>query len=518
MDKKKLNEKNIILLILLAGVLVRLLYVIFMPVVEFAQYDIGKVDLENNVLTGHLGYIFWLVKNHSVPDFDPRQVYQFNHPPVHHALCALWISFIGLFTDNTKTLIESAQYVTFIYSVITLFAFSKLIDEALNIGSCREKRSVMPEEEADRPIKEVGQLQRENGNSAWKIKGKIIALIIFAFQPTLIMTAGSLNNDGAGLMFQVLALWFALRWLRTKSYKDIMGIALTIGFGMLSKLSAGLVAVPIGAMLVYVFVKEWAEKKAFPGKRFIQYIAFGAVCFPIGLFWVLRCYIKFGMPFTYIAYLPDTSPQYVGMYSFAERMLLPNPIELIKNLLHGSLGMGWNVWVQLIRTSALGECDLSTFSLSGKLICLGMMGMNFLVAVWALIQFVRVYFLPQSKLGKESTNEGQRTEGAEMSEEMNCSRNIDMVQRIIWILCWIVMMYSYLSFANKYPHECSMNFRYVQLAMVPPMVGLALGMKARRVNEDGVSKKNFTDILTVIILGAYVLFSILTIICWCYVA
>lgn len=446
--KAGISDKKKIIYILLAGILVRLFYVAFMPVVDLAQYDIGTVDLEGNVLTGHLGYIFYLVKNHAVCDFDPRLVYQFNHPPVHHILCALWVSFIGLFTDNVNTLIESVQYVTFVYSVITLMAFERILEE-LKAG----------------------------------IKGKAAALIIIAFQPTLIMTAGSVNNDGIGLMFQVLALWFSLRWYRTRSYKDIFGIALTVGLGMLSKLSAGLVAVPIGALMIYVLIKEWKESKAFPVKRLLQYIAFGAVVAPIGLFWVLRCFIKFGMPFTYIAYLPDTSPQYVGMYSTMERMFLPNPITLISNLTHGSLGMGWNIWVQMFRTSALGECDLSSFPMWGKLLCFAMMGLNLLVAVWAFCRFV-LYISGQRKSGVGS----------------------DASLRILWLLTWGVMMYSYFSFAYTYPHECSMNFRYVQLAMFPPAIALAI-------TDNGKAER-----LKIVFLAVYGLCAVGIEVLWCLAA
>lgn len=457
MKINKDRSLKIIYLILGAGILLRLLYVVFMPVVEFAQYDIGTVDLDNDVLTGHLGYIFWLVKNHNVPQFDPRQVYQFNHPPVHHILCALWVSFIGLFTKDTQVLMESAQYVTFIYSVVTLLAFKKILDE---IGA---------------------------GD-----KGRIFALAVFAFQPTIIMTAGSLNNDGAGLMFQMLAVWMTLRWYRTRKYKDIIGIALFIGIGMLSKLSAGLIAVPVGALFIYAFVKDWRDVKHFPSKTFIQYIAFGAVCFPIGLFWVIRCYLRFKMPFTYIAFLPDTSPQYVGMYSDFQRMFLPNPIELLKNLSHGSIGMGWNIWVQMFRTSALGECDLSLFSMSGKVICLMMMVFNFCIALWAFVLFVKALF------DKKSWN-----------TEM----------KVFWFLGWLIMMYSYFSFAYKYPHECSMNFRYVQYAMIPPLAALALEVKTPAVAEKGMGKTQKGAGKAVYpIVALYVLFSIMTLITWCNAA
>ena len=419
----KADDKKKILFILSAGIIIRVLYVIFMPVINFAQYDMGTVDPNGGVLTGHLGYVFYLVVNRQIPQFDPTTVYQFNHPPVHYIISALWVSFIKLFTDDTKILIESVQCVTLVYSVITLCAFERVLDE-LKVS----------------------------------FNGKALALTIFALQPTIVMTAGSVNNDGIGLMFQMLATWAVLRWYRTRSYKDIIFLALSIAFGMLSKLSAGLIAFPVAVLFLYVFMREWRENRKFPMSRFIQYAVFGIVCVPIGLFWVLRCYIRFGMPFTYIAFLPDTSWQYVGMYSAFERLFFPNVVELIKNLSHGSIGMGFNIWVQMFRTSAIGECDLATFPTAVKFICLIVILLNFVVAVWAFVCFVR--FLTVRKK-------------ADVLKTAPAFHVPDTGHKLFLAVAWIVMMYSYFSFANKYPHECSMNFRYVQYAVIPPLVALA---------------------------------------------
>ncbi len=448
----KADDKKKILFILLAGILIRVLYVIFMPVVNFAQYDIGTVDPGNGVLTGHLGYIFYLVVNRQIPQFDPTTVYQFNHPPVHYIISALWVSFIKLFTNDTRLLIESVQFVTLVYSVVTLYAFERVLDE-LKVS----------------------------------FNGKALALTIFALQPTIVMTAGSVNNDGIGLMFQMLATWAVLRWYRTRSYKDIVFLAFSISIGMLSKLSAGLIAFPVAVLFLYVFIKEWREKGKFPLSRFIQYAVFGAICVPIGLFWVLRCYIRFGMSFTYIAFLPDTSWQYVGMYSEFERLFFPNVVELIKNLSHGSIGMGWNIWIQMFRTSALGECDLALFPMAVKLICLLTVMLNFIVAVWAFVCFVR-YLAARIKSDKDDGG----VYGA------------DAGYKLFWFIAWFIMMYSYFSFANKYPHECSMNFRYVQYAIVPPLV--ALGTV---IGKNGKGK-----VLLRAVTALYGVFSIFVLACW----
>ncbi len=446
-DSKKIFD------IMAGGIFLRLLYVILMPVVNFAQYDIGSVYWEQESFTGHLGYIMYLVRYHHLPNFDPTIVYQFNHPPVHHIISALWVSFIKIFTDDITVWTESIQFVTFIYSVVAMFAVYGILKE-LKIDS----------------------------------RGIVLGMLIWSFQPTLIMTAGSINNDGIGLMFQTLALYFTVKWYHTRAYRDIIGIALTIGFGMISKLSAGLVSVPIGVFFVYVFIADWIRSKKFPASRLAQFFVFGIICCPIGLCWVIRCYVKYGMSPTYIAYLPDTSPQYVGMYSAAERLLPPNIIEFVKNLSHGSLGFGWNIWAQMLRTSALGECDLSSFPMWGKILCLLMIFVNLILMIWSFAAFIKA-FLTKSSLRMNGNYPG-------------------IGNRILWILGWIVMMYSYFSFANKYPHECSMNFRYIQLAMLPPIVALALCRN---------TQKSFGKFIRNSVLTGYVICSVGITALWVYV-
>lgn len=49
---------------------------------------------------GHAGYIRYLYDNGHLPDFDPLSRSQHYQPPLHHALCALWMrlntAFLGL--------------------------------------------------------------------------------------------------------------------------------------------------------------------------------------------------------------------------------------------------------------------------------------------------------------------------------------------------------------------------------------------------------------------------------------
>lgn len=499
--KKRVTDNVKLKLILITGILLRLYYILATPVIQSRQYDLGSTVPEEGIFTGHLGYIFYLFTYKGLPDFDPREVYQFFHPPLHHTLSALWMGVVSVFTDKQNVWIEWLQVLPFVYSVLMLFIIFQI---------CKE----------------------------FGLQGKalLVVMTIVTFHPSLIFMAGSINNDCLSLLFQFATLWLALRWYRERHYKNILGIALTISFGMLTKLSVGMIAIPVAFLFLYVLITEWqgkvkeaqnkgasdaGEKKVkertnvwchLPWKRIAQYAVFGVVCVPIGLAWAVRCLVLFDMPLTYVNRLPEQSWQYVGNYSLVERFV-PNVPGIINNLLRGSLGYGENVWVQLFRTSALGECDLSTFPLWGKLVALLMIALAFLVAVWAFVLMIRVFIA-----GKK--------------EDYPV---LDMGKRVFWLIGYAVLFISYLNFAYNFPHQCSMNFRYMVptvlfpalaagLAMQRAQCSIAVGKNASAQNDaevlqdesvhsnTGASKK--WCILLQWLVDAYAVTAVLTIVVW----
>lgn len=509
--KKRVTDEIKLKIMLAAGILLRLYYVVATPVIQTRQYDLGSAVPGEGIFTGHLGYIFYLFTYRGLPDFDPREVYQFFHPPLHHTLSALWMGLVSLFTDRQETLVEWLQVLPLLYSILILFV--------------------------------AVQICKEFGLSG-KSRNLVMAVVIF--HPSLIFMAGSINNDGLSLLFQFLVIWMALKWYRERSYKHIFFIALSISFGMLTKLSVGMFAVPVAFLFLYVLITEWQELllretwreresgldqetcreqesglnretcreqesgldretckaqepdlgqgfrqkekgvwSCFPVRRLLQYLAFGVVCIPIGLSWALRCFLRFDMPLTYVNHLPEQSWQYVGNYSLLERFFLPNPIEFLSNLAHGSLGFGENVWVQLFRTAALGECDLSTFPLWGKFVALFMIALSFVIAVWAFILLIRVFLF-----GRQ--------------EQFPV---LDMGKRCFWLIGYAVLFISYLNFCYNFPHQCTMNFRYMVPTVLYPAV--AAGLCIQR-GEDRRWVRIFEAVTAV-----YVAVSILTIIVWC---
>lgn len=443
-------------LIIYAGIIIRVLYILCSRVVESRQYDLGTAAPLEDKLTGHLGYIYYLNIYKHFTDFDPRNVYQFFHPPLHHIIEALWMSIIKFFTNDQLVIVEWLQIPTCIYSIIILFAV---------YGICKELKF----------------------NEA----ATIIVMTIVSFQPSLIFMAGSLNNDGLSFMFQFLSIYLTIRWVNQhngeeskKSLKTIILLALSISLGMITKLSTSLIAVPVAFVFLYSFITDWKNKKAFPVKIFMQYVLFGIICVPIGLSWAVRCYIRFNMPLNYVNKLPVDSWQYVGDHSLMERFFIPNPITLLSNLAHGSIGMGENMWIQIFRTAALGECDLSSFPLVAKLILLMMIVVNFAIALISFIFFLRIICF----------------------SNVRTHESLTFINKAFLISTYFILFIFFVNFCYNYPHECTMNFRYIVPTILIPALGTGIGMD--RISQ--TKRAKFLNLALII----YVVFSILTIAIW----
>ena len=76
------QEEKWVILILTAGFLLKLVYVLYTGI-GTRQHDVHSFTDSTN---GHAGYIRYLYTYGHLPDFDPRQEFQFYHPPLHHIL------------------------------------------------------------------------------------------------------------------------------------------------------------------------------------------------------------------------------------------------------------------------------------------------------------------------------------------------------------------------------------------------------------------------------------------------
>lgn len=445
MKKENIRKNAGVYMMLAAGALLRLFYVIFSTIYE-RQYDIGQIDLDagQTVSGGHLAYIQYIYQN-GMPDFDPTSVYQFHHPPVHHGICAAWLKIASLFIRDTAVLEESIQVVPFVCSLLTLWMLYRVVRQ-------------------------------------FDLTEKAVCFVtaIFAFHPALVLLAGSVNNDCMALLFTVLIVYWTIRWSRDLRMSSIVKLALCIGIGMLVKQNVAEMAFPVAAVFVYILVKKWADS-SMRRKLMGQFAAFGLISIPIGMSFYVRNLVKFDMSMFWVYELAEDSWQYTGNVPVVNRFLWPVPAEMVDNLRNFRLGCGYNVWMQIIRTSVLGEWDMADVGRPVKMLAVLLMLVGAVLALLALISFVKVFVIGGIRrlaaARKNRGKEGALAEAAECGDSARnvvsgCADRIDVPCYLMFIIGYVVNMFCYLTFAYNYPQQCSMHFRYIEITLLFPAVAL----------------------------------------------
>ena len=318
---KKMDVRKAIILIFIAGFLMRLAYIITLSI-RIKQHDVGSVES----MEGHLGYIAYLVYNGHLPDMDVRNVYQFYHPPLHHIIAAIWVKLQSLLMPRSDSIWENIQVLTMFYSCCCMILSYKIF--------------------------------RELGLSG---KGLAAAFAVIAFCPTFYIMSGSINNDILSITLMLAAILNTLYWYKSRSMGRILCIALSVGFAMMAKLSGWMVAPAIAFIFLYVFFKEIKKFK----KYLLQFGAFLGVCVPIALWWEVRNYISHEVPFTYIMELSKKSKQYIGNIPVTKRLFDFNFSQFQdvgdQFRLYGGKYNEYNPLVALFKTSMFDETFTTKF-------------------------------------------------------------------------------------------------------------------------------------------------------------
>lgn len=299
---------NWVTAVLWAGLILKVLYVLYTPVWA-RQHDV--VDFGAG--EGHAAYIEYIFSHNSLPDFDPRTVWAFFQPPLHHIIAAVWMKINGRLGFDYRQMQENVQVLTLFYTGASVL-FSYFIFKAMGL----------------------------------KEKGLLTATAIIAFHPVLTLLSGSINNDVLSLMFQLAAVYFTLCWYEKSSFGTILLIALSVGCSMMAKLSGGAVAPAIAVVFLMKLVQE--------RERFLRYIgqfaAFGVVCVPLALWFPVKNMLRFDMPLNYTPAVGEA----VGDYSFLQRMFDVRMHSVYPAMINnGDAYDEYNVPLQLLKSSLFGE-------------------------------------------------------------------------------------------------------------------------------------------------------------------
>jgi len=383
--KKTLDTEKLVTLILIFGFWVKLNYVLYTDVAT-RQNDMGTFE-EGVYNLFHSGYIMYVRDNLSLPDVDVRQAGQFYHPPFHYFVCAIFLRIYEAVVGGKNY--ESLQFLSLCYSQIATILIVK-------------------------SSKELG-VKKDNLPT--------VTLVLSAF-PALILLSGSVNNDILSFMLVCVSFYMALKWYNSGTYKDACISAVAAGLAMMTKLSAALIAVPLAVLFIARFIQK--DKI----KTILTAVVYAAISIPLGLWFQIRNYLKFGVPLTYV--LPSDNPyQDISGYSVWQRLFgfYNLPVEdFFINL--GSDGQkDYNIAITFIKTALFGEenyRDDMELSLIGYFLLWTFVALIILILAGLVISLIQSRKAPQLSVAAY----------------------------------FLTVLLSYNVFAIKYPHICSMNFRY----------------------------------------------------------
>lgn len=415
--KRLIREDAAVTMMILLGVLLRCGYVLLSGLYD-RQHDAGVytgmgTDFVN---PGHIGYIEYIYKFHKLPDLNPYELFAYYHPPLHHIISFVWLQ-LNIFLGAAEDLaFENLQILPLLYSCLCMVVTYRIL-----------------------------KLLQISGN------GLLIGLAFLVFHPSTIVMAGSVNNDMLTILFMCLILYGSLKWIREKTLKNLVYLALYIGFGMITKLNSAVLAIPLAIVFLMHFLSVLKSREKSRIVTWVKnYFVFGAVVCPIGLCWIVRNLIRFGEK-PGVPVPGETSPMYTALFSLWSRLGIPSLADWrIDFPFHPISAQACrNTWVIMLHTSLFAEeypTDLPDILL---ILCqvTFVMAILFCIATAILLAVVLLH------------------------------RKTGLEDRVFLLTGYVLMLISFAAFVVIYPYTCSSDFRYVAICLVYISVALGLGNK-----------------------------------------
>lgn len=446
----KLKVEAAVFAVVLFGVLFRCAYVLLTGLYE-RQHDAGAFTGRATafVNAGHIGYAEYIYKFGYLPRLNPYQLFAYYHPPLHHILSALWLSLQAALGVAEANAFENLQILTLLYSCLCIWTTERILRKLHVSGT-----------------------------------GLCLGVFLVAAHPSFVIMAGSVNNDMLSVLFIALCIYAGLCWLEAHTFRNLMGIALCIGLGMITKLTVAAMAFPVGFLFLLYLIRicKSKDRKAIR-ICLIRFAVFGLICGVIGLSWVLRNLVLYGenpgVPVPGV-----TSPMYTQPFSWWQRFGIPAPADWhFEFPFHPiSARAGCNTWVIMFQTALYGEvfpAGLPGFVLAFAQIAYAL---SILTAVLAFALFV----ITQVKMMR-----GGRKENS-------------------WFLLigYFTYLLSFPLFAVKYPYTCSCDFRYIIVSLFFMAAGIGQAWELVKAGE----RKWFVILTQAVTFGILVTLTLTTVV------
>ena len=385
--------------ILLISFILKMFYAI-KKIFCVTDHDLQVLEVNPFVIgpTGHLGYINYIIEHLSLPpviteynDFPP----QFYHPPVFYVFGALVKGIAEKLGVPEIICYEILQQLNMVFAFLCIYVLYKILNE-LKISA----------------------------------KMTMILMLLVAFSPIYLTLGVEINNDCIMTLFCLLAVHRVIIWYKKRTLKDIILTGLFLALGMLSKTSAVLISPALGAVFACAFFEKGQNSES-RKKLAGQYGAFLAVSVPLGLSWVIRNYVMYKVPFSYVPAVVGRQPQYTGDIPVIARLGLPS----LKQLTLWKLDIFHpedqpSILGQIIQSQTFDEGLLLNPDPVTPMILLWSYWLLYLFAFYLLVRFV-------------------------------ADRKIKLPVRLLLGLLFAVPVASIYMFAFQYPALCSVSARYI---------------------------------------------------------
>lgn len=413
---RKFTCKDLITAILCTGFLMRTVMVLFTPL-KYFQHDLSDFTVIESGY--HDDYIMIIHDYNVIPNYDVRGLGLLYHPPLHHAICAVFLKIQEILPLRFAGDFNGLKMLPMLWTSYLVLFVKKILEY-------------------------------------FKIKGKALALSLLpvVFCPLMIFLAIQLNNDALAIMLFVASFYIALKWYQEPDLTTILFLALAIGCAMMTKLSMGFVAFPVAwlfAVRLFKTVKAMRSKTDRKAKNVFkslikQFASFAVLVFPLGMWFPLRNLISYGTPITYVYAIPSAINQDVWMFSPLQRLFLPSA-ELFRYpyLLEDKEVNDYNIFLALTKSGLFDEREFFNDFLTA-------VAEAMLIAACILILLIIVFAVIGACRTIKKKNTGLLPEYVSL-----------------WIMS-IVLIVSECSFCFSYPVVCTEAFRYIAPVVVPAAV------------------------------------------------
>ena len=431
--RHKLSDKISCLIIFIGGLLARAWFAMYSLTNDAYQHDFGNFDYDLHYAV-HDNYILYLLNEHHLPDFDFRGLGQFYHPPLHHIISAIACKVNSVIFPGRDGNYEFLMCISLFYSLAILILIYKIL-------------------------------------RYFKFEGKalICAFMLASFYPYMIITAGQINNDTLASLLFIAAFYQALLWYRRPGFKRIIYIAVMIGCAMMTKISAGLIAIPVGLIFLITLIKSKGRDR----KLWLQFLSFAAVVFPLGLWFPIRNYIRWGIPPTYVFDLGILPKQDLTVFTPLQRLFGFSEVTMsIPFVVFGVDYRDYNTFTILFKSSLFVDFDhhdKSLFILLATFV--------FFLGMAVLIMFATGLVKTVIKAVRE--------------------RSVELIAVLVLL---VTEFTSSVIFGFKYPLVCSISFRYIFPTVICFALFAAFCFKPAR--------NQYLILLQRIAIGVIVLFSL----------